>query len=153
MAGCAKKTVWAIAIIGALRLALIFCFDLTPQEAYYWNFGRHPALGYYDHPSVMPWTIFLTTRIFGDTRFGIRLGAWGYGLGALAFLYLIARKLWDERTAFWAVVFAGAVPLFNVAGIFFTPDPPLIFFYLGATYFLLLAVQTGRWSHWLLAGL
>jgi len=153
LAGWTKKTVRAIAIIGAVRLALIFWFDLTPQEAYYWNFGRHPALGYYDHPSVMPWTIFLTTRIFGDTRFGIRLGAWGYGLGALAFLYLIARKLWDERTAFWAVVFAGTVPLFNVAGIFFTPDPPLIFFWLGATYFLLLTVQTGRWSHWILAGL
>jgi len=148
-----KYTLWVITAAAIFRFFVLLRFDLTPQESYYWNFARHPALGYFDHPSVMPWTIWLTTKIFGTNIVGIRLGAWLYGIGALIFLWLIAKKIWDEKIAFWAVLSAICVPLFNVAGMFFTPDPPLVFFWLGSTFLLIEAIETDSWIYWILTGL
>ncbi len=141
-----------ITAVAAARLALLPLTDITPQEAYYWNFSRHPALGYFDHPPVMPWTIWLFTGIFGDNRFGIRFGAWAYGVGALLFLWLLSKRLWGEREAFFVALAASVVPLFTTAGTIFTPDPPLVFFWLGAVFWLLLALQENRLLYWSLAG-
>ncbi|MCD6594637.1 glycosyltransferase family 39 protein [bacterium] len=148
-----RYTLWAIIGAAIFRLVIFLRFGLTPQESYYWNFARHPSLGYFDHPSVTPWTIWLTTKIFGTNIFGIRLGAWLYGIGALIFLWLIAKKLWDEKIAFWTVVSAICIPLFDVAGMFFTPDPPLVFFWLGATFFIIRATENDLWKDWILTGL
>ena len=148
-----KRILWFLLFGAILRFALLFTVDITPQEAYYWNFSRHLAPGYFDHPSMMPWTIWFFTNIFGSSILGIRLGAWLYGIGAIFFLWLIARKFWGEKAAFCAVVAVFCVPLFTISGMIFTPDPPLVFFWLGAIYFLIRAFEEGKWRWWLLAGL
>ena len=147
------RSVKLFAVAAAVRVFIALFFRITPQEAYYWEFARHPAPGYFDHPSVTPWTIWIFTKTFGTNVFGIRFGAIIYGIGALLFLWLLARKLWDERTAFWVVLTALCVPLFNTAGMFFTPDPPLVFFWLGGIYFLLSAIENKSWKFWILSGL
>ncbi len=141
-----------IALTFALRLVLGLLYDLTPQEAYYWDFSRNLALGYFDHPPVTAWTIRFFCELFGTSVFAIRFGAILYGAGALIFLHAITRRIWDERVAFFSIVLAACVPVFNTAGMFFTPDPPLIFFWLAATYFLLHALEKNSWFFWSLAG-
>jgi len=101
----------------------------------------------------MPWTIWLTTNLLGTNIIGIRFGAWLYGLGALIFIYLISRKFWNHKITFWVIFATISVPLFNTAGIFFTPDPPLIFFWLGTTYFIIQAIERRHWKYWILTGL
>jgi hypothetical protein len=31
--------------------------NLSPQEAYYWNYSIHPAVSYLDHPPMVAWVV------------------------------------------------------------------------------------------------
>jgi hypothetical protein len=65
-----------IAVVGvtlALRLAVGGLTHLTEDEAYYrlWSFA--PAFGYFDHPPMIAWWIWLGRLIAGDDPLGVRL--------------------------------------------------------------------------------
>src|SRR5712691_4999231 len=69
--------VWAIAAITAARLLWLGyqTAGLYPDEAQYWFWSRHLALGYYSKPPLVAWAIALTTGLFGDSEFAVRLSA------------------------------------------------------------------------------
>ena len=56
-AGGAQR--WRILLLGlvgyaiALRLIYLGSVELLPEEAYYWNYSRHPDIGYLDHPPLI----------------------------------------------------------------------------------------------------
>ncbi|MCK5833030.1 glycosyltransferase family 39 protein, partial [bacterium] len=129
-----KKTLFFIIVISALRLAVLPAMNLMPQDAYYWQYAKHPSIGYFDHPPMHAFTAILTTSIFGDNAFGIRLGPWLYSLGILILIYNLTRRIYGERGAFWAVILAGVTPLFSIGSGILTPDPPLLFFWTLAIY-------------------
>src|SRR5437764_11809052 len=56
-------------IVVGLMLALKLCFDVLVQplgdEAYYWLWGQHPALSYFDHPPLHAWALWAMSMIFG----------------------------------------------------------------------------------------
>ena len=45
-----RRVVWGIVLLLLLRLVLAATINLSPQEAYYWNYSIHPDLSYLDHP-------------------------------------------------------------------------------------------------------
>ena len=49
--------------------------DLYPDEAQYWIWSQQLAFGYYSKPPLVAWLIRLTTGLFGDSEFAIRLSA------------------------------------------------------------------------------
>jgi hypothetical protein len=60
---------------GALvRLLVAAGTPLFPDEAYYWEWSRRLAGGYFDHPPAVAWLIAGGTAIAGDTPLGVRLG-------------------------------------------------------------------------------
>jgi 4-amino-4-deoxy-L-arabinose transferase-like glycosyltransferase len=59
--------------VTAVRLLAAAAIPLTEDEAYYRLWAQHPQLGYYDHPPMIAWWIWLGERLGGDTPFGIRL--------------------------------------------------------------------------------
>ena len=147
-----RRTLIFIIAVSAIRLALLPALDLTPQDAYYWQYSEHPAMGYFDHPPVHAWSCWLTTTIFGDNPFGIRFGPWLYGLGILVMLYLMARRLYGEEAGFWVAAAAGVTPLFTIGSSVLTPDPPLLFFWLISMFTGYLALDEDRPALWLAAG-
>ncbi|UBF23733.1 glycosyltransferase family 39 protein [Kovacikia minuta CCNUW1] len=62
-------------LIAFLLLRLVFWFTTfpNPDEAYYWLWGQHPGLSYYDHPPFPAWIQGFTTAVFGRSRFVLRL--------------------------------------------------------------------------------
>ncbi|MBD2104009.1 glycosyltransferase family 39 protein [Leptolyngbya sp. FACHB-261] len=56
-----------------LRLAFWFGAFPNPDEAYYWLWGQHPALSYYDHPPLQAWVEGLFTTLLGRSKFALRL--------------------------------------------------------------------------------
>jgi len=64
----------AIILLVFLRLVSASLIDLSPQEAYYWNYARHPALSYFDHPPVVAWLISAGQFVLGKTELGVRIG-------------------------------------------------------------------------------
>ena len=84
--------------------------DLYPDEAQYWFWAQHPALGYYSKPPLVAWLIALTTGLFGESEFAIRLSAPLLHAGTAVFVYAIAARLYDSRIALWSALAYASLP-------------------------------------------
>lgn len=120
-------------LLAAAWLALRFYFnsrpDLVPDEAFYWTWTRHPATGYFDHPPMVAWLLWLSTRVLGNTAFAVRLPAALMSIGSLVVLYELARRILNDVRAVGFVVAMWLVgPLLAVTGTINTPDAPATFF-------------------------
>ena len=51
-----RALVVAVLALVALRLAFWLLAPPNSDEAYYWTWGFHPALSFFDHPPLLAWT-------------------------------------------------------------------------------------------------
>ncbi|HET9597686.1 MAG TPA: glycosyltransferase family 39 protein [Anaeromyxobacteraceae bacterium] len=143
----------AFALVGgslALHVALAGLVGLSPQEAYYWQYARHPALSYFDHPPLAAWTIRLTTALLGDGERAVRLAAALHAAIFAAFTFLAGRRLFGAGVALRAIAGALTVPLFALGQTVITPDAPLLAGWAAALYFTARALDEER-APWLVA--
>ncbi|WP_417666591.1 glycosyltransferase family 39 protein [Roseibium sp.] len=137
----------------ALKLWSAANAHFVEDEAYYRLWGLSPALGYYDHPPMIGWWIWIGQSLFGDTIFAARfLVVLSSALGSL-FLWRTAFILFGRHVAGWAVLFLNASILIGVGGILATPDAPSVFFW-GLSLWALAELHTSQkpgW--WLVVGL
>ena len=83
--------------LGVLRLIFWLTTFPNPDEAYYWLWGQHPALSYYDHPPLQAWIQGLTTALLGQSFLTLRLSNLvSNGLIVLTY-YRISQYLYGER--------------------------------------------------------
>jgi dolichol-phosphate mannosyltransferase len=132
----------------ALRLVYLGSVELLPEETYYWNYSRHLDIGYLDHPPMVAWLIRLGTAVFGQTAFGVRVGAYGCGIVASAFVYRLTRNLYGEASAPAALSLAQVLPYFFLSGLLMTPDAVLVAAWAASLYYLERALLAGRNSAW-----
>ncbi|HEY5264315.1 MAG TPA: glycosyltransferase family 39 protein [Steroidobacteraceae bacterium] len=150
---------WRMLAIGlvvyafVLRLVYLGSTELLPEEAYYWNYSRHPAMGYLDHPPMVAWLIRLGTAAFGQTEFGVRVGALCCGAITSIFTYKLTRNLFGEACALAALVLAQTLPFFFLSGMLMTPDAPLTAAWAASLFFLERALVAGRADAWWRAGI
>ncbi len=143
---------WIVVIGFLLRLIYLGQVELLPEDAYYWNYAQHPAPGYLDHPPMVAWLIWLGTAVFGDTEFGVRIGALGCAAVASLFAYRLTRDLFGTPSATVALVLMQVLPFFFLGGMLMTPDAPLTAAWAASLYYLERALLAGQPRAWLLAG-
>ena len=137
----------------ALRLVYLGSVELLPEEAYYWEYSRHLDIGYLDHPPMVAWLIRAGTALFGQSPFGIRIGALCSGIITSVFAYRLTRNLLGEAGARAALVLAQLLPFFFLSGLLMTPDAPLTAAWAASLYYLERALVAGRSDAWWRAGL
>ncbi len=127
-----------LAVSAGVRVALAVGTDIYFDEAYYWQWAQHLAWGYYDHPPLVAWLI---------AALGIRPAALLCGAGTVAAVWGLARDVHGSREAAWrAAALWSVVPVGVVAGVWNTPDTPLLLFWALSLWAL--------WrERWVLAGL
>ncbi len=135
-----------------IRLIIMGIPEVTPQDAYYWQYSRHLDWGYFDHPGMTAYTIRLFCTIFGDNLYGIRFTALFYSIGFMILIYLFGKRLYSRKVGFWAAFTMALTPLGIVGGLFVTPDPALIFFWMASVYFFHRAWKDEVMWNYLLAG-
>ena len=121
------------------------------DEAYYWIWSKHLDLGYFDHPFMIAVLIKVAT-LFGDSAFAIRMvsvfcvsvGAW--------FVYLTARRAFDDKTALAALAIFLCSPATTMGFTIASPDAPLVLFWSAALYFSYRAVFEDDLKSYILAG-
>jgi len=146
---------WAVAFsVVALVYRLLFCthFDLVGDEAYYWLLSHRLDWSYFDKGPGVAWTIALSRTFFGDTVFGIRFFAVVLSVATGWFIFLLARRLYDDRIALGALVVTSIVPLFAVGSILMTIDPLSVFFWATAALAFWSAQESDQIGLWLLTG-
>ena len=122
-------TVWFLVLSTCLRLLQLSALELAPDEAYYWDWSRHLALGYYDQGPFIAYLIRAMTALFGTNEFGVRVGVLLCSLGTLVCAYVLARRLFSPPAGFLTVLLLGLTPLLEVGSLIATYDPPLVFFW------------------------
>jgi 4-amino-4-deoxy-L-arabinose transferase-like glycosyltransferase len=125
---------------------------LYPDEAQYWFWAKHPALGYYSKPPFVAWSIALTTGLFGDSEFAIRVAAPLLTAGVAVFVYAIGTRLYDRRVGLWAAIAFATLPGASVAAWVISTDAPLLLFWAAALYCFIRAREGRGRGWWLGAG-
>ncbi|MEL7074199.1 MAG: dolichyl-phosphate-mannose--protein mannosyltransferase, partial [Planctomycetota bacterium] len=69
-----KIFIFVVLLIRVL-LAAFGPYELAGDEAHYWEWSQRPALSYYTKGPGVAWSILLSTEVFGNTVFGIKLPA------------------------------------------------------------------------------
>ncbi|MEY2667760.1 MAG: hypothetical protein RJA59_398 [Pseudomonadota bacterium] len=139
-----------VAFSSLMHVAYAGSLPLTPQEAYYWQYARHPALSYFDHPPAAAWTIRAFTLLLGDSERVVRLAAASWSAVFCFFFFLAGRRLIGSRGALAALAMMLVTPFFSLGQTIITPDGPLVAGWIAAFYFTVRALQDDR-PAWLLA--
>lgn len=127
---------WRIALVvvtlaGLARLVLAAIVPVLPDEAYYWEWSRRLAPGYFDHPPGIALAIRAGTALLapiGESASGVavRLGSvlcgWIAGLATIA----MARRLAGDGAALRAALVIACIPLAAAGLVLATPDAPLL---------------------------
>lgn len=142
-----STTLAAVIVVAAAlaRLALAAVVPLFPDETYYWDWSRHLAAGYFDHPGAIAVLIRAGTVVFGSTALGVRASVVLVGAIASWALVVLTRDLETADASVDAPVdasvgatsplhtptvraalVASIVPVALVGFVLATPDAPLL---------------------------
>ena len=124
-----RRFLWLLAGVLAFRVIYLFVvvdFQLSGDEAYYWDWGRRPDWCYYSKPPLIGWLMGALRVIFGYQWWAVRLAAIGLGSVSLTLLFLLGRRLFDARTGFVAALLFLLTPANAAANFAFTIDSPLV---------------------------
>lgn len=124
-----RATFLFLSITTFLRLLQLPALELAPDEAYYWDWSRRLAPGYYDQGPFIAYLIRITTAIFGTNELGVRSGVLACSVGTQICCYLLARRLYGPQAGFLTVLLLGVTPFVEIGSIVATYDPPLVFFW------------------------
>lgn len=135
-----------------LRLFYLGLPELFYEEAYYWNYAKHLALGYLDHPPLVAWIIGLFTQLMGDNEFAIRFGAFICWLIMAYFSCQLAYNSNKKAEVCQTISLVATLPIFFAVGWVMTPDAPLMACWAALVYFLSQALIHERSGAWLGVG-
>ena len=137
----------------AVRLVLAACIPLTEDEAYYRLWAQAPAFGYYDHPPMIAWWIWLGVRLVGDNPLGARLLPILSSALASLLVFDIARRAGGSRAeSERAGIWYNAMLLVAAGGFLAVPDAAAALFWTLALWAVLHALRGGSIVWWLAAG-
>ncbi|MBI5970732.1 MAG: glycosyltransferase family 39 protein [Deltaproteobacteria bacterium] len=152
-----KKPLLLILLLAISLLRVIYVawgpFDLSPDEAHYWEWSRRPDLSYYSKGPGVAYVIWFFTRIFGVTELGVRFGAVLFSALASYTVFLLGRDaLGSEKAGFYAAVLINITPIFAAGAVLMTTDVLLLFFWGLALYCVFTALKKNSASWWYAAG-
>jgi len=147
-----RRIVWGIVLLLLLRFVSAATINLSPQEAYYWNYSIHPDLSYLDHPPMVAWVIRAGTLLLGKSEIGVRIGGLWLVVVSTLLINALGRLWFSRRAGLWAALLFQVIPAYSIYGVIITPDAPLICFWLLTIYLVSIAVLKDRPSAWYCAG-
>lgn len=149
------KNIWylllGITIFRVIYLAINFR-PLNLDEAQYWLWSQHLSLGYHSKPPLIAYIVFVTTHLFGNGYFGIRLIVPICYLLTAYFLYLSAKKLFSNEIAKWTALSFIFLPSVTFSSTIISTDPLMLMFWSLALYFFICAIKKPQLIYWILLG-
>ncbi len=141
-----------IFFVSVVRLYLATLYPLSPDEAHYWLWSLFPDWFYFSKGPVVAWLIAIGTAIGGHTELGVRLPAVFFSGATSVLIFLLAKNIYDIRTA-WAVTIVGLlVPMYALGSIVMTIDVPSVFFWSAAAISSWSAWRTNSTLLWIVTG-
>ena len=128
--------------------------DLYPDEAQYWWWAQTPALGYFSKPPMIGWIIWLTTAIFGNAEWAIRIALAAAACGHGAASSTASRSgCSDARVGMWSALAYLTLPGISYSSGLISTDVPLLFFWAMALYAFVRALDEKGWRWAIVCGI
>ena len=146
---CNEKVLVALFI--SFKIAVLFLFPLSGDEAYFITWGKDIAPGYYDHPPVVGWVIYILSFISRHYLF-YRFFAFLTPLIVSLFIYKLIATYKDREVALYVALafFVSPISLFS---FILTNDVVLLLFGFLGFYYFSRALEKSSISLSLLAGI
>lgn len=132
-------------------------FDNSPAQPSVWELLEQrgaglPAwarLSFSDHPPLIFLVENISMKVFGENNSAFRLPSAILGIASVYLLYLIARRIFNEKTA----IVAAAVYAVTLNAVYISrlalQEAAVILFLLLSTWLFLKALDNDRWLPWL----
>jgi 4-amino-4-deoxy-L-arabinose transferase-like glycosyltransferase len=104
---------------------------------------------YIEKPPLVYWTVALSLQIFGINDWAARVPCVLFGWGILFFTYLLAKRLYNKKIGFAALLVLATTAGFLARTHEMESDIGLFFFITGGAYFLYRAFTGSAWWYWL----
>ncbi|MBN1773112.1 MAG: glycosyltransferase family 39 protein [Deltaproteobacteria bacterium] len=133
MTATARRALALVAGVGLLRLLGAFPLGLGDAEALYAVYAQQLQGGYLDHPPLIGWLDAAVLALW-SSPLALRLLALALFSLSAWLLFRLARELFDEASAWVAVVLLCVTPVFHLGGLAAAPDAPLSPLWLGTLW-------------------
>jgi 4-amino-4-deoxy-L-arabinose transferase-like glycosyltransferase len=160
-----RLAVLLIFAVTALRGGYLFflCpYDLSPDEAHYWDWSRHLDWSYYSKGPLVAWIIRGGCEVFGGLSMAldgtlmpaVRLPAVLCGGGILTGLYVLSYQTFrSDRLGLWVVFGVLSLPAFSACSLVMTIDSPFLCCWTWALVFGRSAMVDGKAWAWPVTGI
>ncbi|MEX0957071.1 MAG: glycosyltransferase family 39 protein [Rhizobiaceae bacterium] len=137
-----------LVVLAVSRLVFHLFAGPLPDEAYYWLWGQHPALSYFDHPPLQAWMQAASNAVFGDSLFALRIPSLittAWIAGVLACWARRAHAVMPEFSAwFVTAIFFASPMLFIYTMIVFNDHLMVALLLTSAALFVMVFERAGR---------
>jgi 4-amino-4-deoxy-L-arabinose transferase-like glycosyltransferase len=145
-------------LLTAYRMALIPTRGITlfVDEAYYWDWSRELAFGYFTKPPMIAWLIAAGTNLWGDSVLGVKAAAMLLYPVTAWVIYRLGRELSGPACGAVAALVFIASPLAGILGLAASTDAPLLLCWSLAAWALwraLARTDAMAWRPWVGVGL
>lgn len=138
-------------LLALAKLALAWALPLFGDEAFYWWESQRPAWSYSDLPPLTAWLVSVGAAV-APGELGVRLPFWLLGLLLPWQLVAIARRDYDQATAWRVGTLALLLPLAALLGVLALPDVALVVVSVWTVDAVARALAGGGRRPWLEAG-
>ncbi len=143
-----------LAAASLFRLVVAANHPLFETECYYWMYSQYLDLGYFDHPPVLGFFIYLFDFWGPPSSLSARAHSVAGHFFCSLLLYGYARNQFGSRRAgIRTALLFNLIPIYSVLAIQNQPDTPLLFFWCAALFCFERSLATGKPTWWLLFGL
>lgn len=152
-----RTAVVVVLVASLIQLAVGALGPLDGDETLYWEWARHLAWGYFDHPPGIALLIRVGVELFGVNAFGVRCMAVLANLGGALIVITLARRHGGDRAALGAALIISCIPILTNWLMLATPDTALFLTAMGVLLLVDNALRERRASAaslrwWLFAG-
>ncbi|MFM9958381.1 MAG: ArnT family glycosyltransferase [Phycisphaerales bacterium] len=127
-----RPAILLILAVTVVRLVFLWGspYELSADEAQYWDWSRNLELSYHTKGPGAAWTIAASTALLGTSEFGVRAPAVLGGAVMMLALALLARRMAPPseggQAALMAVVACLCIPAYHAAAMLMTIDGPML---------------------------
>ncbi len=132
-----------------IKSGLAYFLPMSGDEAYFIVWAKHLDFGYYDHPPMVGWMLYLL-RFFGDGELLMRLPAVLFSTFIGMLIFRLIKPYGTDRAAWAAGVFL--LSPVNILDVLITTDTPLILFVFLSVYALVRAWEYDSRKWYALSG-
>lgn len=146
-----RALIAAIVALVVVRIACAWTMPIVPDEAYYLQWGRFPDWGYFDHPPMVAWLAWISTKFSGTTPLMQRSGALVLGILSVPLALRLAAQFAPQRRRLTAVMILGSLYALG-SSFLITPDVAMTFFWMLALHEAAVAFGSDE-RRWVTAGI